>query len=138
MKRKFPLLWRWCLVLAMLVNTIAPAWASAAMTAEMLGRHQAQAQVDEAGHAAMRTAPKARAACGSESQDGWAGTASEHEGCDCDATGTCTCPCTLSVKLIDMRVQFAARHLLSTAPARAIWESADPGPLTSLLRPPIA
>lgn len=138
MKRKFRLVWRWCLVLAVLVNTVAPAWASAAMTVEMLGRHQAQSSVDGTGHAAMRSAPKARAACGSKAQGGLDGASSQQETCECDAAGTCTCPCTLSVKLIDMRVHFAARHMLSLAPARAIWESADPGPLTSLLRPPIA
>ena len=132
MKRKFRLLWRWSLVLAVLVNTIAPVWAGAAMDAELLQRVNQQAADDG------KDQPVAKAGCESDTQTPGTGMPADHDGCDCGSTGTCSCPCTFSVKLIDIRVAFAARHLLSMAPIRAVWESADSGPRTSVFRPPIA
>lgn len=137
MKRKFRLLWRWCLVLAVLVNTVAPVWAGAAMDADLLQSMSRQAVLAE-GDQAVRSNPAGKAGCETETQTPGAAMPSDHEGCDCGSSGTCTCPCTFSVKLIDIWVEFAARHLLSTAPVRALWESADIGPRTSVFRPPIA
>jgi hypothetical protein len=137
MKRKFRLLRRWCLILAVLVNTVAPVWAAAAMDADLL-RSVSQRASAVGVSEATRSSPTGQAGCESDTQAPGADTSSDHEGCDCGASGTCTCPCTFSVKLIGIRVEFAARHLLSTVPVRAVWESADPGPRTSLFRPPIA
>ena len=137
MKRKFRLLWRWCLVLAVLVNIIAPIWAGAAMDAELLYSISQQAVATEDDQA-PRSNPVGKASCETDTQAPGTTMPSDHEGCDCGSSGTCTCPCTFSVKLIDIRVEFAARHLLSTAPVRALWESADTGPRTSVFRPPIA
>jgi hypothetical protein len=137
MKRKFRPLWRWFLVLAVLVNTVAPVWAAAAMASGVL--QTATIQSAAAADDTVQHASSSQAANGCESGSaGQGGVPADHEGCDCDATGACSCPCTLSLKLIDMRVGFAARHLLSTVPAKAAWESVEPGPLASLLRPPIA
>lgn len=136
MKRKSRSLWRWCLVLAILVNTIAPVWAGAAMATELL---QVALQTpggaeSEAGEHAQHSPAVAEAGRACET----AGQGADHGDCTCDATGTCTCPCTLSLKMVDMRVRFAARHLLSSAPVSAAWDSAERGPPASLLRPPIA
>jgi len=141
MKRKFRLLRRWCLILAVLVNTIAPVWAAAAMDADLL-RSVSQLSQQRASVLAAseptRSDAVGQAGYESDTQAPGADAPSNHEGCDCGASGTCTCPCTFSVKLIGIRVEFAARHLLSAAPVRTVWESADPGPRTSLFRPPIA
>lgn len=134
MKRKPRFLWRWCLVLAVLVNTVAPVWAGAAMAAELL--QDISQQATSAGDDPAASGGKA--GCASDAQPPGSESRSGHDGCDCGSTGACTCPCAFSVKLIDVRVEFAARHLLSTVPARAAWESADPGPRTSVFRPPIA
>ena len=138
MKRKFRLLRRWCLILAVLVNTIAPVWAAAAMDADLLRSVSQQRAGVAAASEATASDVAGQAGCESDTQAPVADAPSGHEGCDCGASGTCTCPCTFSVKLIGIRVEFAARHLLSTSPVRAVWESADPGPRTSLFRPPIA
>ena len=115
MKRKFRFLLRCSLVLAILVNTVAPVWAGAAMAAELLQgvSQQAASAGDD------QTTPVGKAACGSDTQAPGTERRSDHDGCDCGSTGTCTCPCAFSVKLIDVRVEFAARHLLSTVPGRA-------------------
>lgn len=137
MKRKFRLLWRLCLVLAILVNTIAPVWAGAAMDADLLQSISQQAVVAE-GDQAPRSNLVGKASCETDTQAPGTTMPSDHEGCDCGSSGTCICPCAFSVKLIDIRVEFFARHLLSTAPVRALRESADTGPRTSVFRPPIA
>lgn len=137
MKREFPLLWRWCLVLAVLVNTIAPVWAGAAMDVDLLQR-VGQRTMAIAGDEATTSAASGKAGCESDTRAPRTDTRSDHSGCDCGSAGTCTCPCAYSVKLIDIRVEFAARHLLSVLPAMAVWESADTGPRTSVFRPPIA
>ena len=136
MNRKFRPLWQWCLVLALMVNTVVPVWASAAMDAALL-RHGGQSAVASADHAAPAV-PVAGVECDTDSLAPGAGNPAGHEDCDCDSNGTCTCPCTVSIKLIDIRVAFAARYLLSAAPVRALRESADIGLRTSVFRPPIA
>lgn len=136
MKRKFRSLWRWCLVLAVLVNAVAPVWAGAAMAANLLESVNQQAIAVEG--ELTRSQASGKAGCESDTQAPDGGMPSEHDGCDCGLTGTCNCPCTFSVKLIDIRVQFAARHLLAAEPVWVAWESADPGPRTSVFRPPIA
>jgi hypothetical protein len=134
MKRKPRFLWRWCLVLAVLVNTVVPVWAGAAMAAELLNdvSQQAASAGDDP------AASGGEAGCASDTRQPGSESRSGHDGCDCGSTGTCACPCAFSVKLIDVRVEFAARHLLSTIPGLAAWESADSGPRTSVFRPPIA
>jgi hypothetical protein len=132
MKRKFRFLLRCCLVLTMLVSTIAPVWAGAAMATEVLQDISQQAAGPD------QVTPEGKAGCESDAQTPGMEGRSDHDGCDCGSTGSCTCPCAFSVKLIDVRVEFAARHLLSTVPGRAAWESADSGPRTSVFRPPIA
>lgn len=141
MKRKFRLLWRWCLVVAMLVNTVAPVWAGAAMAADLLQSANRQATATDADDPQARLAASRKAGCETDTtqaQAPRAGTAADHGDCDCGSTGSCNCPCAFTVKLIDIRVAFAARHLPSASPLQGSWESIAPGPTTSVFRPPIA
>lgn len=137
MKRKVRFLWRWCLVLTVLVNAVAPVWAGASMAADMLKSVNQQAIAAEGDRMTRSEAP-GEGACKSDTQALGGGMPAEHDSCDCGLTGACNCPCTFSVKLIDIRVEFAARHLPAAEPVWAAWESADPGPRTSVFRPPIA
>lgn len=140
--RKFRSLWRWCLILAVLANATAPAWAGAEMATawvQRIGESQLVADVGSDAGAGKALSVRVPAAdCDTAKTGPRKGGAPAHDDCDCSLSGACGCPCTLSVKLIDARVAFAARHLLSASPIRASWESVDPGLASSVFRPPIA
>lgn len=136
--RKFWSLWRWCLILALLANATAPVWAEATMATAWVQRIGESQLASDDGTDSPLSARIAGKDCDTATSAPREGGAPPHEDCDCGLIGACDCACTLSVKLIGTRVAFAARHLLSASPIRAAWESVDPGPASSVFRPPIA